>query len=420
IEPDSVVRFIAMPQGSNDLPHVYLAAGQLTAAMPDRVPAQPLVVGTGVADVFAKAGIFVVASTGPESARVDVRKGKVEVVRPGSRVRFPMDDGAAYFQAGLAKVITENSLRVDSTPSRTLQLPGQHDVVFAPDGEDVWIGSSRQFTLWTRDGGTANKLFAARKGFDRAFFARDRRTLVTLNIREGQVLVRDVPDGIARATFDLKLPEPRLWTVSRGAEWFAMTDPRPNHRRLHVIDGRTGKERYLREFEKAVGGMTASPDGKILAVGLSEGGRGLNNQVLLLDAVSGERLAALPTQRKGLMSLIFSDDGSRLAVGFNGLVQVWNVKERELLRSITGFERVPTCLAFSPDSRVLAAGTQDGQVWLWSLATGQPIQRLEVAARGVRSMCFGKDGKRLVTMAVNSPVAIWDVAVPPAATSEVQ
>jgi WD40 repeat protein len=274
----------------------------------------------------------------------------------------------------------------------------------------VWIASARQFTLWTRGGGTSHTAFALRKGFDRTLFAPDRGTLVSLNSREEKVLVRELPAGRDRIVLNLKLPEPRLWTVAPGAAWFAHTDPRPNHKRLHVLDGRTGKPRLTREFDEQVGGLAPSPDGRLVAVGLSEPGRGLNSKVVLFDAMTGERAASLPVQKKGLMALVFSADGRYLAVGFNGLVQVWDVRERELVRSITGFERVPTCLEFSPDAKSLAAGTQDGLVWLWSVATGKPFQRLEVGPRGVRSIAFDKAGKRLITVANAAPVSIWNVA----------
>ena len=107
-------------------------------------------------------------------------------------------------------------------------------------------------------------------------------------------------------------------------------------------------------------------------------------------------------------------------VGFNGLLQVWDVRSRELVRSITGFERVPTCLAFSADGTTLAAGTQDGQVWVWAVATGKPLQLIELGTRGVRSVAFARDGKRLVTVANGAPVALWDVATEPAGITDVQ
>jgi WD40 repeat protein len=188
-----------------------------------------------------------------------------------------------------------------------------------------------------------------------------------------------------------------------------------------VIDGRTGAERFAREFEESVGGVAASPDGKVLAVAISDLGRGAQNRVVLLDATSGDRLAALPVQRKGAAVLAFSPEGRFLAVGFGGAVQVWDVKTRELVRTFRGFERVVSSLAFSPDGKLLASGTQDGQVWVWATDTGRPLQLIEVGGRGVRSLGFSRDGTRLVTLANAVPVSLWNVTpanAPPAGDLE--
>ena len=63
------------------------AAGQLTAAVPPRPDDRPLVVGTAVAEVFCR-GTFVVSSAAPDSARVDNRQGKVELVRAAAPKRL--------------------------------------------------------------------------------------------------------------------------------------------------------------------------------------------------------------------------------------------------------------------------------------------------------------------------------------------
>lgn len=416
IEPDSVVRFVSVRGGTAVEPRVFLAAGQLTAAVPDGYAGRSLVVGTGVADVFSRAGTFVVASAGPESARVDVRDGNVDVVRTDAPLPVAVT-GGAFIHAGWADVFTENGLRTDRTPRRRLEFTGARDAVFAPDG-NVWVASGKQFTLWTRDGGTADTVFAPRKGNDglAAAFTTDLTTLVTFvgPNKDDRVNVRGLPEADVRTALPFQLPERRFWTVAPSAAWFALADPKQNNKRVRVLDGATGGERFAREFEDSVGTVAASPDGKVLAVGVSDLGRGTHNKIVLFDAATGDRLATLPSQKKAVYALAFSADGRHLAAGFNGTIQVWDVAARELVRAITGFERVVHCLAFSPEGGVLSAGTQDGQVWVWSAASGKASQLIEVGRRGVRSIAFDRDGKRLVTVAHDAPVGVWDVAEIPA------
>jgi ferric-dicitrate binding protein FerR (iron transport regulator) len=421
IAPDSVVRFIALGGRSTTVkPRLFLASGQLTAAVPETSSDRQLVVGTGVAEVFAGKGTFVVSSAGPESARVDVKKGNVDVVRRDERTRVPVSSGAAIVQASFEKILIEPSARIDRTPARSLTFPNPREAVFSRDGSEVWVASPRQLTRWTRDGGTADAVFQSRKGLNFGpvvLVTRDKGVLVTSVVttpmtakdeKDEKVVLRTVPGGEEIGELALKLSEARLWTVAPNATWFATAEAKPNQKRLRVFDGVTGEERFTREFEELVSAVAASPDGKLLAAALTDQGRGLA-RVVLLDPMTGDRINSLPTQKKGCTALTFSADGDHLAAGFNGLIQVWNVRTRELVRTVTGFERVVTCLAFSPDGSALAGGTPDGQVWVWSAATGRPVQRIDVGARNVRCLAFSPDGRRLVTVAPLAGVMIWDI-----------
>jgi ferric-dicitrate binding protein FerR (iron transport regulator) len=425
IAPDSVVRFVVMGNASSK-PRLFLASGQLTAAVPEDVTDRQIVVGTGVAEVFARKGTFMVSSAGPESARVDIKKGNVDVVRMDARTRIPVTSGSAIVHAGMERVLIEPSVRIDRTPVRSLTFPNPREAMFSLDGNDVWVASPRQLTRWTRDGGTADVMFPPPKGSNSssvAFFTRDKTRLVssitTPATKEEKVLLRTVPGGEELTELNLKLSEARFWAAAPAARWFATTEGKPNQKRLRVFDGTVGIERFACDFEEVVGCMAASPDGHLLAVTLSDPSRG-GTKVILLDPISGERLGTLPTQKKGCLALSYSADGHRLAVGFNGLVQVWDIRTREIVRSIAGFERIVTCLAFTRDGKALAAGTQDGQVWIWSMATGKVAQLIDVGSRNVRCVGFSPNGRRLVAVANNAPVGLWDIAEMPTGSTDVQ
>ena len=397
-------------------PQLYLAAGQLTAAVGQRPDGRPLVVGTPVAQVFALGGLFVVSSAGPDSARVDIRRGNVELVRTNAPTPVAVGVGSALVTAGFEQIHFEQSKPVDRVPKRALAFHGARAAAFSPDGAEVWVANAKVFTRWTPAGSTETGFFP-RRGFDGVTaFSRDKRFLATFRGGANDcVLLRTLPDCGEHAAVDMRPNETRYWTMAPDASWLALAEPKPRrYARVRVLDGATGNERYQREFEEGVGSLTASPDGRTLAVGLNDLGRGANNKVVLVDAATGTRLAALPTQRKALTAMAYSDDGRFLAVGFNGVVQLWDVRARELVRAITGFERALTCLAFAPDGKRLAAGTQDGYVWVWNTDTGEQTQLIEAGGRGVRVIGFAPDGKQLVTVANSAPVAVWDVLDAPA------
>ncbi len=416
IEPDSVVRFAGDSPEVAGQPRLFLAAGQLTAAVMQRPDDRPLIVGTAVAEVFTRSGTFVVSSAGPDSARVDIKHGKVELVRAAAPKPVSLvAGGSAVVHAGADRMDIERSVVVDRTPKRTLAFPGPRDAVFSADGSEVWVANARVFTRWAAS--ATDVSFYPRKGNDGiAGFSRNRKSLLTFRgDRDDRVLLRTLPDGGEQAAINARPGEPRFWALAPDASWLAVVDPKPNQKRLHVLDAATGEERFFRDFDDTITCVTATPDGSGVAVGVHSTVRGVSNKVVLLDANTSDRTLALSVLKRPPTAMAFSPDGRLLAVAFNGTVQLWDVRTLELVRSITGFERVLSCIAFSPDGRRLAGGTPDGHVWVWEAATGRQTQLIEVGGRLVRSVAFSPNGKQLVTVANNAPVAVWDVADPPTA-----
>lgn len=419
IEPDTTVRFPALPGDGGRWARVVLTQGQLKADVPARQKTdRPMVVSTPAADVMSRGGSFVLSSVGPESARIEPMEGCVQVVQsePAKPVSVRAG-GAAVIETGLfGRVTVEHTYRVSTTPRRKLSFeayPGIRDVTFAPDGKEIWAATGKQLVRWTADGGTADHPFYQRKGGDgvTALFTADRKTLVTFRgEKDDGLVVRHLPEGEERATVNTRVQDRRFFTAAPAGVWLATVDPKANRKLVSVWDGDGGGVRFSQELEDPVTCLTASPDGAALAVGITDTGNRTHNRIVFLHPVTGERLFALPTQKRGVTAMAFSADGRSLAVGFTGLVQVWDVRSRDLVRTISGFERVLTCLTCSADGRRLAAGTQDGQVWVWSARTGNVVQRIEVGGRAVRAIAFSPDGRALVTATNKAPVSVWDVA----------
>lgn len=147
-----------------------------------------------------------------------------------------------------------------------------------------------------------------------------------------------------------------------GTLWAAATQGGPPAEedlvdRVWVWDVLTGDQRVIQErHASAIGTLTCSPDGALLACG------GIGNVLQLCDPATGERQASL-----------------------EGDISAW-----------------------SPAGTLIASGARDGTVRVWELATGQC--RHVLRGTGARALAWSADGTLLASGSGDKTVRLWDVA----------
>jgi len=194
------------------------------------------------------------------------------------------------------------------------------------------------------------------------------------------------PDGrtLASASSSPENHEVRLWDVESGA------DMEP-----------------LEKFEW--------PDGSILGVAFSTGGRTLtlfsgDGTVWIRDLETSMCRRTLLTFDKDLGTVAFSPDGRTIVSTAATTFQLWGIETGTCRQTLQRHKDDVVTIAFSPDGGTLAWTSSDGKVWLLDVQTGEYREILHgTDDNGASAIALSSDGRTLAIGLRDWGVRLYDV-----------
>lgn len=354
-------------------------------------------------------------------------------------------DGLRIITPGSAGTVRQIELKTGHEISDTMtRHRGQvGSLALSPDGKRaVTLSLDHVLHLWNVDDGREIKQAPIKHHVERALFSADGNVLVLVGY-DHKLCVR-VWDAI-------NFTEIRHWQINSDSDGRPTPGPRyvmgvdlsANGQRLairdydwanQVVELRTKDDqqlkrtRYPRPIDEeqlfmAGKSLAISPDGNLLAelFSLTEG----NISLRLWEVTSGKLICKFNLTQPIIKAIAFSPDGRTLAVTTGehtiALLEVATGNERACLgRSSSGKVSAGpasvvglTCIAFSPDGHLLAAGDSTGRIRLFDVATNQELSGLNGHVGAVVRLAFAANGKRMISGSTDTTALVWELSPRP-------
>lgn len=172
----------------------------------------------------------------------------------------------------------------------------------------------------------------------------------------------------------------------------------------------------LKGHSRYVSDLAFSPDGQWLASTSYDNTLRLWNltfsqRLFLWQVVNAQATHSLTNIHGGwVCGVAFSPDSRQVAtVGEDGTVQVWQVDQGQLLKTLKGHEGTTQAVAFSPNGQWIASSGKDNTVRIWQANTGTLSQTLLLKSEAT-TLSFCSSGKVLVSGQTDCNLSLWQVS----------
>ncbi len=124
---------------------------------------------------------------------------------------------------------------------------------------------------------------------------------------------------------------------------------------------------------------------------------------------AGFRLRQKLLDKSEINKVAWSPDGKSLATSAQAGISLWNTETAQLIRRLDWNLSLSSCVVWSRDGQMLAAGYSDGTIRLWDVTFGKCIRTLIEHSGSVNDITLSPDGLLLASASDDKTVRLWDI-----------
>jgi WD40 repeat protein len=338
----------------------------------------------------------------------DSRPRKVEAHAMSTWASSFSPDGRA-----IATASSDQTIRLTDAETLALKqtLRGhEHEVwcvAFSPDGKLIASGGKDQrVMLWSAVApAMAEKCFPSR-GAIRPFFSPDGKQIVTTAPGEGPFYSQVWKADTGELEHTLRGRRATGYTpdgrqlIRWATNWTAIELFTPGTTNM--------TKRELEDYEKVVSGVQFHGYSGDLTRFFVVDRQG---RAAVWETMTGKKIMNVQGPPPPISSGALSADGKFLALGGQqeGVVRLFSCETLSAL-PLAGHKDAVRGLSFSPDGTMLASGSLDGTIRLWTIPRGEPIGTLPGHMEETSDVAFSPDGRTLASANIQHSVKLWHVA----------